>query len=150
MKTNTIFEYDPQIYPAKLWVAHLDDVELSYLDERFYLTMEDGVSVTSFAEHFTQHPLPQDGTVVATTIIVQDKTTYEQGMLVLVVTERKANEGTFAHEASHCTDYVLETIGVSTFSFADGEPRAYLLQWFFEKIWESAKAYKKLKKKHNG
>ena len=104
-----IFEFDPHIYPRKLWIA----VDVTTED---LITMfdEDGIENTDDC--------------YATTYIVQQKTPSFKGILVRFENLASMTTGNIAHESIHAAWDILHQIG-SRADYINQEPFAYLAGW---------------------
>jgi hypothetical protein len=130
--------YDPVIYPRKLWVANyaegLDKKFVFCNIEDFNIVNEDTYKslVEEFYEEYT----------AAVTIPVHYKATGEAGVLVVIFNPDKIGQdvhitggnledaiNTIAHEATHVTDYMYDSLGLSAECFHRNENYAYLLGW---------------------
>lgn len=118
-----IFEFDPQIYPTRLWVCVKPTFE--EIDEKFYFLSEDGEEVVDDAKkEFQRSP-----SAIATCYPVCDMESLWKGILVVIWRRREVRSGVIAHESSHATDWLDDRLGLGGHSFNDGEPRAYYAQW---------------------
>lgn len=130
-----IHEFSPQIYPTRLWVAKSWEVPYEELKDYFYASnIEDGL-VYDFEEQFGSK---KDLHTFASTYPVGNKESKWRGCLVYIW-KRNTPLSIFAHEASHCTDWLFESLGIVQSGFNDGEPRAYYVQWVFDKIYNVIK-----------
>lgn len=120
-----IYMFDPVIYPLKLWVA----VEPNPQDiiGKFY-----GILDGSYDEvtAFTEKDFEKDGYTDATTY--QVRRDGKAGALVIIWRPKCFGINGISHEASHVTDLMCEYLGVSGFTFNDGEARAYFNGWVAE------------------
>lgn len=124
-----IFEFDPAIYPTRLWVAREKDTTLDEMDEKFYSFSENNKAVY-FKENVSLPPQ----NVNARTYVVGDKKSCFRGCLVFL-NKAKLRTGVLAHEASHCVDWLFQELGVESGStFENGEARAYYLEWITDRI----------------
>lgn len=119
--------YDPVIYPRKLWIANyaegLDKKFVFCNIEDFNIVNEDTYKslVEEFYEEYT----------AAVTIPVHYKATGEAGVLVVIFNPDNLEDAinTIAHEATHVTDYMYDSLGLSAECFHRNENYAYLLGW---------------------
>lgn len=104
-----IFEFDPHIYPRKLWIA----VDVTTED---LITMfdEDGIENTDDC--------------YATTYIVQQKTPSFKGILIRFENIASMTTGNIAHESIHAAWDILHQIG-SRADYINQEPFTYLAGW---------------------
>lgn len=123
-----IYEFNPQIYKTRLWVAKRG-VTKDEIDKVFYALNEDEEGV-SFADN---HEMPDYGTALET-YIVGHKESKIKGCLVVI--NREVTVGSLAHEASHCADWLFEDIGEATRSYEHGEPQAYYIEWVTDRLYE--------------
>ena len=124
-KDYRIKEFDPVIYPTRLFVA----IRPSYdeVRDRFGFLDEDGNEV-SVENEFK----PKD-TSIAQTYTVYDKESRWKGCFVTIWRKADVRSGIIAHESSHCADWLDDELGglgsVDGRKFLTGEPRAYYTQW---------------------
>ena len=138
-----IHEFDPQIYPFKLWVAYKPTFAM--LNKKFYFLNKDREIVETTEDELFQ------SNWAAQTLPVSLRTGNSGGLLVVLHKHKKTSINTITHEACHCTDYVAELLGFPERTFGNGEPYAYLCGWIAECISKvgyerSAPLYTKLKK----
>lgn len=109
-----IHEFDPVIYPFKLWVSVGED---------------------AFTNEFS--PYPDDGILVieedkgALTYIVCRNSDYKVGILIYFPKKKYMDINTIAHEARHAGDMLFELIGDEP---QHSEPAAYFTGWVAECI----------------
>ena len=135
-----IHEFNPQIYPFRLWVAITPD--FNTLNKKFlFLDKNREIVETTKEELF-------HGNYPAQTLPVASRVMSEGGVLVIINKPKIVGTGTIAHEAAHCADYIAETIGFPERTFDNGESYAYLLGWFADCIERAKKGnqYKKSNK----
>lgn len=120
-----IYEFDPVIYPTRLWVAR-SSITIDEIDEVFDAINDEGYGVPFRSRH---HSLLEVGTD-AVTFVVGHKKKNITGCLVVV--SSKCYVRTLSHEADHCADYLFETIGDTERTYDHGEPYAYYQSWVFE------------------
>lgn len=113
MKESTIYEFDPAIYPRKVWVAVTDDTES--LKNYFY-----------FNEDINESYRNSDAVVFP----VHDLFTSNNGVLVLFSSKKNMNVKTIAHEAAHVAVQIFNDCNIG-FSYEVGmdEHFAYLVGW---------------------
>ena len=118
-KETKIYQFDPFIYPFKLWVAITSD--FSILAEKFYQGYDKSELNTSFIENHE-----------AATYIVQQKDGDKYyGSLIATTNKKYLTTKLIAHEATHSArdfwDHMNESVtGVET--------DAYLVGWIAECI----------------
>jgi len=124
-----IHEFNPIIYPTRLWVADRF-ATIDEIDELFY-GIDDNGEVVSFKDNYTQ-----DVCTMATTYPVSHKKTGWRGCLV-IFHRRDMPLSTLNHEASHCTDWLLSGLGIeSGTTFTNGEARAYYSEWVWNRLYD--------------
>jgi len=113
MANPIIYEFDPSVYPRKMWVAVTKDVE--YLKNHFYF--EDDVS--GFENQFNA--------VVFSAVEVK---TFNNGVFVLFSSKKHMTVETIAHESVHVTTMIFRDCAMK-FSFENGldEHFAYMVGW---------------------
>ena len=121
MDKVTIHEFDPVIYPFRLWVA----VKPSYeqITSEFGFIGSDGNEIAPTKEQF----MPKSA--IATTYYVYNKKDSRVGSIVLIWSKKELSVDTIAHESTHVTDLLCDKTNVSGYNFEDGEARAYFTGW---------------------
>ena len=119
-----IYEFDPVIYPFKLWVAR-KGTTIEQIDKVFEALCEDNIGC-SFKEN---HTLPTIGTAVRTYVVGHKK----QGVTgCLVVFGYNTKVKHLSHEADHCADWLFTQIGETERDYEHGECYAYYQSWVFD------------------
>lgn len=119
---SIIYEFDPVIYPTRLWVCKKPDEK--DVSELFYLFNNVGERVDSFGEVFEY-----DAGKYANTLIVGNKKTRMRGCLVSIFLPGDCGAGVCSHEALHYIAYLSEQFDIPLGRFDASEPLAYLEQW---------------------
>lgn len=121
-----IDKYDPVIYPILLWVTN----SIEDLDEVFIFcditdfNKENPNAYCGLIEEY------ESGTINAVTMPVIHKNTGKAGVLVVIFgLDDKELSNTIPHEATHVTDYIFDSLGLSADVFSRNECYAYLLGW---------------------
>lgn len=136
-KKTTIHEFDPQIYPCRLWVGKQSPFE--EVEEKFWtLTTDYEKTPIEEAEYI------RNRFVVATCYPVVDKAEGWLGILMVIHLPKQMSVGKIAHEATHVTDFLWERLGMEGYSFKEGEPRAYFTEWVANCI-DFVRKYKEVK-----
>jgi hypothetical protein len=126
---SKIHEFDPVIYPCKLFVVLNPVTEI--IAERFSSTTY-RMNRIEFDHGFFE----EKTACTASTFVVIDKTTGLKGVLVCIRISSKFDVSTACHEAVHCADFYAETFDIPAGSFFNGEPYAYLTGWIADCIWK--------------
>ena len=129
---SKIHEFDPLLYPFKLWVAK--DPKISDFKDVFWGMNDKSTMIELTADNFYQLGC------IASTCPMQKKETFERGCLVSLWRPKDVGVGAIAHEATHVVDWVCDEVGLRGFTFEGGEARAYLVQWVANCIEEARKA----------
>lgn len=119
---SKIYEFDPVIYPTRLWVCKKPNVE--DVSELFYPFNNDGEQVDSFGDVFEY-----DAGKYANTVIVGNKESRMRGCLVSIFLPGSCGAGVCSHEALHYIAYLSEQFDIPLGGFDTSEPLAYLEQW---------------------
>lgn len=119
---SVIYEFDPVIYPTRLWVCKKPRVE--DVSELFYPFNNDGEMVDSFGDVFEY-----DNGKYANTLIVGNKKSRMRGCLVSIFLPGECGAGVCSHEALHYVAYLSEQFDIPLGGFDTSEPLAYLEQW---------------------
>lgn len=121
-----IDKYDPVVYPRLLWVTN----SIEDLDEVFIFcdmtdfNKENPNAYCGLIEEY------ESGTINAVTMPVIHKNTGKAGVLVVIFgLDDKELSNTIPHEATHVTDYIFDSLGLSADVFSRNECYAYLLGW---------------------
>lgn len=127
MKKAIIHEFDPVIYPFRLWVS----VNPSHEDisEKFYALTEDMDRMDISKDQFDH-----DRFSIATTCPVSDKESGWIGTIVCIWIPKRFTINQLCHESAHVSDYCFGRFGMGNRSFVDGEPYAYFIGWIAECI----------------
>lgn len=126
-KQSKIYEFDPVIYPTRLWAVKNPNVE--EVGKLFYPMDSNGNVVDEFGD-----ALNGDG-IYANTIIVGHKETFIRGCLISIFRPSQCGAGVCAHEALHYLAFMSEQFGIPLGDFGTSEPLAYLEQWATNCIW---------------
>lgn len=120
--SNKIHEFDPLIYPTRIWVG----VKVPFQDvtDKFYTLATDG-TVCDFSEAVKNY----DITTVATCYPVGDKESGWRGVMLNIHRPKLMSVGVVAHEAEHIVCWICEQFGIQSTTFDESEPRAYLIQY---------------------
>lgn len=113
-KPIQIYQFDPVIYPVKLWVTTTDN--LYPVAERFKSANNKEFNV-EFDEKFEAFTQP-----------VIEKETGLYGLIV-VFKHKKISARLMAHEASHVNQFIWERIGEENVA---EEAEAYLVEWIVD------------------
>jgi hypothetical protein len=118
MRKTIIHQFDPVIYPVKLWVTITR--EYNSLAERF----EQGYNNDRLNVEFLENK-------EAVTYHVREKSSKLRGVLIVYNGLNYCSVRTIAHEASHACDFIWEYIGETR---KGDEAKAYLMGWIAECI----------------
>ena len=119
---TVIYEFDPVIYPTRLWVCKKPSTE--DVAELFYPFNNDSEQVDSFGD-----VLEYDSGKYANTTIVGNKKSRIRGCLVSIFQPRGCASSVCSHEALHYIAYLSEQFDIPLGGFDTSEPLAYLEQW---------------------
>lgn len=122
-KENKIHEFNPQIYPLRVWVVIKPQFE--DINKMFY-SYDTNDNILEFEESWFNDI---NNSACATCYPVCAKEDGQKGMLVVIRNLKSMDVGTITHEAFHIVDYVCDLFGIKGFNFDDGEARAYLGGW---------------------
>jgi len=117
MKNKTVIhEFDPVIYPVKLWVI----ITINYepLTQRFY----EGLDKKPLDIDFIQDH-------EAVTCLVQSKETKNYGVLIVFCGHKYCKQNNITHETAHAVDFIWEHICEKN---PGDEANAYLSGWIAE------------------
>lgn len=121
-KKTEIYEFDPVIYPTRLWVCKKPDTkDVAELFDPFNVN---GEMVDSFGD-----VLDDVSGKYANTIIVGNKKSCMRGCLVSIFRPSGCGAGVCSHEALHYIAYLSEQFDIPLGGFDTSEPLAYLEQW---------------------
>jgi len=122
-----IYEFDPVIYPTRLWVCKQPNAE--DVAELFYPFDNEGEICDSFGDVF------DEGGQFANTVRVGNKESHWRGCLVSMFRPKECGAGICAHEALHYVALLSEQFDIPLGGFDTSEPLAYLEQWATNCIW---------------
>lgn len=117
-----IHEFDPQVYPFRLWVGK--NVPHETIENKFW-ALNDQMERTPFDKQYYE----RNRFVVASCFPVSDKQSGWIGIYCSIWRSNLLNVGRIAHESSHIADFLFEEFGFKNEGFDGGEPRAYLVEW---------------------
>ena len=119
---SKIHEFDPLIYPTRIWVGV--NVLSEDIAEKFYglnsdctrFDIKDGTPNYNSFQICCCHP-------------VSDKKDGWMGIMCNILRPKDMTVGVIAHEAEHIVCWICEQFDIQSATFDDSEPRAYLVQW---------------------
>lgn len=127
-KRTKIDEYDPVIYPRKLWVSLYDNTMKPFTDRFCY---RDGCELTDMGN---------SGETNARTYCVVEKSTGKYGYLVLIdsigLKDKALLIDTIAHESEHVKTNIFEDIQLYT-NVESQEADAYMVGFIAKSIWKT-------------
>lgn len=122
-----IHEFDPSIYPCRLYVGMNPTFE--EISEKFY-----GLTNENERIDIGEIQCSMDNFVVAKTHAVSCREDGWIGVCVAINRKKAMTAKTIAHEACHCADFICENFGIVSRKFDDGEAYAYLVGWIADCI----------------
>ena len=128
-KTIKIHEFDPLLYPTRIWVGV--NVPIEQISQKFYELLSDG-SIDDFKAS-------NNDCAIATCHPVVEKDSNWKGIFCHIKRPKLASVGVTAHEAEHIVCWICEQFGIQSVTFDDSEPRAYLMQWVANCIYDVLK-----------
>lgn len=127
-KRTKIDEYDPVIYPRKLWVSLYNDTMKPFTNRFCY---RDGCELTD---------MDDSGETNARTYCVVEKSTGKYGYLVLIdsigLKDKAFLIDTIAHESEHVKTNIFEDIQLYT-NVESQEADAYMVGFIAKSIWKT-------------
>lgn len=127
-KRTKIDEYDPVIYPRKLWVSLYDNTMKPFTNRFCY---RDGCELTDMGD---------SGETNARTYCVVEKSTGKYGYLVLIdsigLKDKAFLIDTIAHESEHVKTNIFEDIQLYT-NVESQEADAYMVGFIAKSIWKT-------------
>lgn len=117
-----IFEFDPVIYPVRIWVGI--NPSFNDISSKFY-----GLDSEMEKLHVTEEMCTHDRFVVARTFTVADKEKGWFGLLIGIYKPKNCKVDNICHESAHCADFICEQLGITNGDFDNGEAYAYLIGW---------------------
>lgn len=139
MGKTVIYEFDPVLYPTRLWVCKKPETE--DVAELFYPFNNDGEMVDGFGD-----VLEYDAEKYANTMIVGNKKSRMRGCLVSIFRPGECGFGVCSHEALHYIAYLSEKFDIPLGGFDTSEPLAYLEQWTTNCIYSVLKGHPEIMK----
>lgn len=134
-----ILEYNPQIYPTRLWVSHYGTTAEEYNNTFRFFDMEDNVG--EYNEE--RDGYAKNASRNACVYVVAHKKSNWKGILVEI--DRKMEGDIYAHEAVHACNWLFESLGIKCATLDDDEPRAYYVEWAVRKIMAAVREFRKNK-----
>ena len=122
MKLVNIHQFDPVIYPIKLWVTITDDKHS--LSERFRNGYNDNDIDTQFI----------DLSEAVTYYVQQKENPTYYGVLIVFSKRKYCSIKNIVHESSHAIDFIFRHINETN---PGDESKAYLIGWIGKCIYES-------------
>ena len=119
MAKSKVYEFDPIIYPMRLWISVKPTTD--EIQKDFFVFDENDEEVDTIE--------PFDDTTIARTFSVAHRKSTWMGCYIAVLKPRQCDAGIITHESVHVTDWMCDHFGLRGFSFMDGEARAYFAQW---------------------
>lgn len=126
--SNRIYEFDPVIFPFRLWVMkkptykdiadNFFELDSDYSKHEIQETVYDNLVKKSYAFTYT----------------VAKKPNRIIGAMIALLDINKISTSVVAHEASHVVDFIIEHCGLESNTYASGETRAYLVGWVVDCI----------------
>lgn len=130
MKSGKIHEFNPEVYPFRLWVGV--NVQAQEIKDKFFAWNVGDDTVCDITD------LDLSGnTIAATTYPVCCKEDNWIGAFVHIRRKDKCSVGVIAHEASHVCDLLSDRLGLVgevDNLFSHGEARAYFIEWIANRI----------------
>lgn len=127
-KRTKIDEYDPVIYPRKLWVSLYDNTMKPFTNRFCY---RNGCELTDMGD---------SGETNARTYCVVEKSTGKYGYLVLIdsigLKDKALLIDTIAHESEHVKTNIFEDIQLYT-NVESQEADAYMVGFIAKSIWKT-------------
>ena len=123
---SAIYEFDPVIYPTRLWVCKKPLVE--DVSELFWPFDNNGEVVDEFGDVFSRESF-------ANSLIVGNKESTMRGCLISLLKPNECGAGVCSHEALHYVAYLADQFDIPLGTFNNSEPLAYLEQWATNCIW---------------
>lgn len=120
MKKIQLHQFDPEIYPFKLWISVTEDIN-KVVSENFV----DGDSQGEITYTNT------DGFKAITQKVRQKNGDCFVGAVIVFRKKKYMTVGTMAHEASHAAKFLFDHIGADVTAH---EPFEYLLGWMADCI----------------
>lgn len=124
--------FDTKIYPLVFWVAI--DETLEGLQKNF-MTLTEDMEVMDLDDNYEP-----DAAISAYTVPLWNKKTKRNGILLYLVRDLGLN--TIAHECYHAVNFFGQYLGIKEGTYDNDEPRAYLMGWLVESVYEFYKNYK--------
>lgn len=119
MAKSKVYEFNPVIYPTRLWISIKPTIEEIQKD---FILLDDDDEEIDGKEPFSR-------TTIAQTFSVAHRKSTWMGCYIAILLPKQCDVGIIAHESGHVTDWLCDHFGVSGFSFMDGEARQYYAQW---------------------
>ena len=116
-----IYEFNPQIYPFRLWVG----VKVPFEEATKFYNLLNFNEVAEFKEDtYYSHSRAR-----CSCMPVVRKEDNRIGILCSIWDTKGMTIGDISHESLHVTDFLCGYLGIKCNSFDEGEPRAYFSGW---------------------
>lgn len=130
MSKSKIYEYDPIIYPRKLFVVDTLDEE----------------TLSEFCELDGKVVVPLKDCYAMTSIVVKRRSTGKYGVLVAFNPKEQIDNSTLAHEAVHAANNIFHSIGLG-YTLEDDEALAYFVGWIVKCLDKTLRDIRNVKSK---
>lgn len=117
------------IYPRTFWVANVSDEDPLNLMKKFFFIKN--IPGWNELDDNIQNELDEASqSAIAGCYVVQEKSTGNLGMLLVIFRIQDMSTDIIAHESVHVADYYFQVTGCNSEDFTDGnEAYAYLVGW---------------------
>lgn len=130
MSKAKIYEFDPVLYPRKLFV-------IDTLDEE---------TLSEFCELDGRYLVPLKECYAMTSTIVKRRSTGKYGVVVAFNSKETIDNSTLAHEAVHAANNIFADLGVG-YTLEEDESLAYFVGWIVKCLDKALRDSRKEKEK---
>lgn len=132
MALKSLVELNPLIYPTRIWIGFkLTDAEIAQV---FW-----GLDENNYRIDISNDTSGTDDLKIASCYPVSHKVTGWRGIVLNIHRPNMMSAGVVAHEAEHIICWICEQFGIQANTYDNSEPRAYLMQWLVDEIWNVLK-----------
>lgn len=117
------------IYPRTLWIVNVSDENYFDLLKKFYF-FKNKPGWNELYEDVQSELEEASQSAIAGCYVVQEKSTGNLGMILIIFRIEDMDTGIIAHESVHIADYYFQVTGCNSEDFTEGnEAYAYLVGW---------------------
>ena len=123
-----VYKFDT-IYPRTLWIVNVSNEDPLNVLKKFYFIKN--IPGWNELDDNIQNELDEAAqSAIAGCYVVQEKSTHNLGMVLIIFRVADMDTDIIAHESVHIADYYFQVTGCNSEDFTEGnEAYAYLVGW---------------------